>query len=700
MTAALVKAEVLDCAEPEAAARADMTSFGLPDMLDAIGFPALLYDPESLAIIDANQAAVDLYAFARSTFRTMTVLDIRPAGERARFLASAQNGSVSDEVATWRHRKANGAEFDVVTSQRSLTSGGRETVLVVVVDWSEMASLRRELQDTRFMFDAIIDALPTGVFLKDMRDDGRYVIYNATVSGIVDRDSRDVVGRTDLEAFGPQDAAAFTAQDRGVMDSGTQLVIEQEPVSRPNGQVRLIRTVKKPLPSLDGGKPRYLLGISEDVTERAESQARIAHMANHDFLTDLPNRLCFGERLGKLLERRPASRLITLFSLDLDYFKAVNDTYGHQAGDLLLKQVGARLQSCCRRSDMVARLGGDEFAILARTNGPQAAIELADRVRTSLETPFDLGMCVVEVGTSIGIAFARDGVDSEDVLMRHADSALYVAKSEGPGVAKIYEPSMAGIIETRLAMSEELRRALDDGQFEIEYQPQFSALNDDVIGFEALLRWKHPVRGRVSPADFIPTAERTGAIVPIGTWVLRQACMEAARWPSPVMIAVNLSAVQFKQQLGLVQSVKDALDESGLAPERLELEITESVMLTSSGANLSTLHRLRALGVRIAMDDFGTGYSSLSYLRSFPFDKIKLDRSFVSDLIDNPGSLAIVRAVTGLGEALAITTTAEGVETAEQMSILKSEGFSSLQGFLIGRPMAADAARRLADNRR
>lgn len=204
----------------------------------------------------------------------------------------------------------------------------------------------------------------------------------------------------------------------------------------------------------------------------------------------------------------------------------------------------------------------------------------------------------------------------------------------------------------------------------------------------------------MSPADFIPTADRTGAIVPIGTWILRQACMEAARWPSPVMIAVNLSAVQFKQQLGLVQSVKDALDESGLAPERLELEITESVMLTSSGANLSTLHRLRALGVRVAMDDFGTGYSSLSYLRSFPFDKIKLDRSFVSDLIDNPGSLAIVRAVTGLGEALAITTTAEGVETAEQMSILKSEGFSSLQGFLIGRPMAADAARRLADNRR
>ena len=258
---------------------------------------------------------------------------------------------------------------------------------------------------------------------------------------------------------------------------------------------------------------------------------------------------------------------------------------------------------------------------------------------------------------------------------------------------------MAGIIETRAAMSDELRRALEEEQFEIEYQPQFCALNDDVIGFEALLRWKHPVRGRVSPADFIPIAERTGTIVPIGNWVLRQACLEAARWASPLMVAVNLSAVQFKQQLGLVRSVKDALDESGLAPARLELEITESVMLASSGANLSTLHRLRALGVRIAMDDFGTGYSSLSYLRSFPFDKIKLDRSFVSDLSDNPGSLAIVRAVTGLGEALAITTTAEGVETTEQMSILKSEGFSSLQGFLIGRPMAADAARILAGPR-
>ena len=700
MVGAKAKVEVPQCVAPEARTFAGIENLRLEDMLDAIGLPALLYDAGNLDIIKANQAAVDLYGFPHQTFLTMTISDIRSAGERRRFIAHAQNGLEFEELAACRHRKADGVEFDVITSQRPLTSGERKIVLVVVIDWSEVANLRRNLQDTRFLLDAIIEALPTGVFLKDMNQDGRYVIYNSMVSEIVERGARDVVGRTDLEAFGSQDAAAFTAQDRGVMDSGCQLVIEQEPVTRPNGQVRLIRTVKKPLPSLDGSKPRYLLGISEDVTERAENQARIAHMATHDFLTDLPNRLCFGERLGKLLGQRSSPRLLTLFSLDLDYFKSVNDTFGHQAGNLLLKQVGARLQACCRRSDMVARLGGDEFAILAYTESSDAAIELADRVRTSLEVPFDLGMCVVQVGTSIGIAFAKDGIDNDDVLMRHADAALYVAKSEGPGVVKLYEPSMAGIIDTRIALSEELRCALDEDQFEIEYQPQFCATDDKVVGFEALLRWNHPVRGRVSPNDFIPTAERTGTIVPIGAWVLRHACMEAARWSSPLMVAVNLSAVQFKQQLGLVECVKKALDESGLAPERLELEITESVLLASSGANLSILHRLRALGVRIAMDDFGTGYSSLSYLRSFPFDKIKLDRSFVSDLSDNPGSLAIVRAVTGLGQALAISTTAEGVETAEQAALLKSEGFTSLQGFLIGRPMTVEGARTLADTRR
>lgn len=699
MVVAPAKVKLVEEIAPAPQARSSTKTLGLVDMLDAIGLPAWLYDALTLRIVEANQAAVDLYGFARSTFRMMTVLDVRPESERERFIAFMRDGSESDEMAVWRHRKANGAEFDVITSRRSLTLDEREIFLVVIIDSSEVANLRQNLQDTRFLFDAIIDALPTGVFLKDMTQDGRYVIYNSTVSEIVDRAPREVIGRTDAEAFGSQDAASFMAQDRGVMESGGQLVIEQEPVTRPNGQMRLIRTVKKPLPSLNGGKPRYLLGISEDVTERAENHARIAHMASHDFLTDLPNRLCFAERLGTLLRRQTSPLLVTLFFLDLDYFKAVNDTYGHQVGDLLLKQVGSRLQLCCQRSDMVARLGGDEFAILARIEGPDAALDMANCVRTSLEMPFDLGMCVVQVGTSIGIAFARDGAESEDVLMRHADSALYVAKSEGPGVAKIYDASMASIIETFVATSEELRRALDDGQFEIDYQPQFNAADNEVVGFEALLRWRHPVRGRVSPADFIPAAERNGTIVPIGNWILREACMEAARWPSPLMIAVNLSAVQFKQQLSLVRSVKDALDASGLAPERLELEITESVMLASSGANLSTLHHLRALGVHIAMDDFGTGYSSLSYLRSFPFDKIKLDRSFVSDLSDNPGSLAIVRAVTGLGKALAITTTAEGVETLEQAAILKSEGFSLLQGFLMGRPMAADAARTLAGTR-
>ncbi len=441
------------------------------------------------------------------------------------------------------------------------------------------------------------------------------------------------------------------------------------------------------MPTRDGWVETF-----EDITERREAEDKIAYMASHDGLTGLPNRAQFQEKLENALAKLDDDSPVAVLCLDLDRFKAVNDTLGHQHGDQLLKIAAERLRGALRESDCIARIGGDEFSVLQiAKDQPRAVTALARRLVEVMSAPIMIDDHQMQIGVSVGIALAPADGAKADQLLKNADLALYRAKAEGRGTYRFFEREMDARMQARHVLELDLRHAVSTCAFELHYQPIIDLGTNDVSGFEALLRWNDPTRGRITPAEFIPLAEETGLIIPLGEWVLREACRQAARWPDHVHIAVNLSAVQFKSA-NLVGTVVSALSSSGLAPNRLELEITKSVLLHDSDATLATLHQLRDLGVSISMDDFGTGYSSLSYLRKFPFDKIKIDQSFIRELADGGDSLAIVRAVTGLGSSLGIATVAEGVETPEQLKRLKAEGCTAVQGFYFGAARPAEEA--------
>ena len=439
--------------------------------------------------------------------------------------------------------------------------------------------------------------------------------------------------------------------------------------------------------SLDGA-PKYLLTVIEDVTERKQSERRIAHLAHHDALTGLANRVLFREQLEQSLKRvRSHGGRLALLYLDLDRFKGINDTLGHPVGDELLKDVAKRLRDCIGESDFVARLGGDEFAIVRDAfDTPDDVTALVTRILETMKAPYEIGGHHLVTEATIGVALAPDDAADPDELLKNADLARYRAKSDGRGTYRFFESSMDARMKSRRALEFDLREAIMCGGFELHYQPLVSFADGRVTGCEALLRWQHRSRGLISPSEFIPIAEETGLITPLGEWVLRTACLEAARWPEEVKIAVNVSPVQFNNA-GLVQSVIGALGASGLAPHRLELEITEAVLIRDDAAALGILHQLRALGVRIALDDFGTGYSSLSYLQRFPFDKIKIDRSFVSAIGDSDYSRNIVQAIVDIATTRQITTTAEGVETEEQSLALRGLGCTEMQGYLFSPPV-------------
>jgi diguanylate cyclase (GGDEF)-like protein len=472
-----------------------------------------------------------------------------------------------------------------------------------------------------------------------------------------------------------------------------------------NGRVHIIHHE----PTADGG---YVASF-EDVTERRQAEARIRHMAHHDALTGLPNRILFIERLEQTMARlrgesrledyRPApaakDRLIAVLFLDLDQFKDVNDTLGHAAGDELLRLVAVRIGLCIHTEDTLARLGGDEFAVLLESCAtPEQVVEVVQRVIGVVSKSFVLDGREAVVGTSVGITLCRQG-DADDTdparLLRQADMALYRVKAEGRGTYRFFQNGMHVVLHRRKEMERDLRRALADGGLDVHFQPMVTlAASPRIVGAEALARWHHPEYGMVPPSEFIPLAEGAGLIGELGVWVLHTACARAARWSGGPSVAVNLSPEQVRRP-GLVDLVTAVLAESRLPPSRLELEITEGVLLHDTAATLATLARLRALGVGISLDDFGTGYSSLNYLRRFPFNKLKVDRSFIADITTDPGAAAIVHAVVSLGRSLAIRVCAEGIETEAQLSLLRAIGCDEAQGYLFGRPGPPEAFERL-----
>ena len=444
---------------------------------------------------------------------------------------------------------------------------------------------------------------------------------------------------------------------------------------------RIVAVSQKPMQ--DGG----WVAVHEDITERRRAEAKIAHLARHDMLTNLPNRVLFREHLENAFDRIQPGRGFAVHCLDLDHFKTVNDTLGHPIGDELLKLVAVRLIEAVPETDFIARIGGDEFAVVqTNVSRPEQCSQLASRIVELVSRPYDIEGRHVAIGASIGIALApSDGVNP-DLLLKNADMALYLAKGDGRGTHRFFEREMDKRLQLRRALELDLRKAIANGEFEVYYQPILYLQTGKVSGFEALVRWNHPERGLIPPLDFIPLAEETGLILPLGEWVLRTACAHAVKWPQAIAVAVNLSAMQFKGR-NLVQLTLNALASSGLPASRLELEITESVLLQDETHVLSLLHQLREIGVRISMDDFGTGYSSLAYLRNFPFDKIKIDRSFVRDMLVRKDCQAIVRAVVGLARSLGITTIIEGIETKEQLAGAKADGCDEGQGYLFAKPM-------------
>jgi diguanylate cyclase (GGDEF)-like protein/PAS domain S-box-containing protein len=537
-----------------------------------------------------------------------------------------------------------------------------------------------KLQRQKLLLDAALTNMSQGLCMFDAG--GGIILFNDRYAQLTRMSAASLEGRTLLDVVRtrnlPVSPEAFVAE---VVEAMRQGNTNTRVIETADG--RMLRVIERPRP--EGGWVSTL----EDITEWQKAQAQIAHMARHDALTNLPNRTYFREKLEDALSRVGRGTQVAVFCLDLDRFKEVNDTLGHPVGDELLREVARRLRECVRDDDTAARLGGDEFAIVQVGRELKLAeiSALATRLIETISAPFTIHGHQVLIGATLGISVAPDDGADPDQLLKNADLALYRAKGDGRGNYRFFEAGMDARALARRTLELELRTALSRGEFELQYQPLLDIKTSNINCCEALLRWNHPQRGVVLPQEFIWLAEETGLIIPIGDWVLRRACTEAARWPEGVRIAVNVSPAQFKNR-NLVPTVEEALASAGLPADRLEIEITETVLLLEGDA-LATLHTLRGLGIHIAMDDFGTGCSSLSYLRSFPFDKIKIDRSFVSELAAGGESMAIVRAVTALGRSLGISTTAEGVETAEQLSLLRSEGCNEVQGFLFSPALPA-----------
>ena len=644
---------------------------------------ALESSAEGIVVVDAG-SRIALANSQLAEFLAVSPRVLQPGTPVAALAALIDAPSLSRAGGTGRSdEEARLADGRWLRVSRSATQDGG--FVAVLSDVTVLKAQEERLKATNLSLDAALENMSQGLCLYDA--DSRLTVVNRRFAEIYGIDAAAV--RPGL-AFNEVIRLKIAAGGHGAMEPDEFLRRRSEVLRRPETTVyeeavrgRTVAIVRHPM--ADGG----WVATYEDVTERRQAERQILFMARHDALTRLPNRMLFGERIDDALKRLGRSEGFAVLCLDLDRFKQVNDTLGHPAGDELLRQVAERLGACLREVDTVGRLGGDEFAVVqCGVTNEADTIALADRIIETISRPMDIDGRQVSVGVSVGIAVApRDGT-SRTKLLKSADAALYRAKGDGRGVWRCFEPEMDARMQARSALELDLQRALVEDQFEVFYQPLFDVARDRIGGFEALLRWRHPSRGMVSPVEFISVAEEMGLIVPLGEWVLARACAEACAWPDHIKVAVNVSPAQFRSSR-LLAATSEALAASGLQSSRLELEITESVLLSDGAATLEILHSLRQAGVRFALDDFGTGYSSLNYLLSFPFDKIKIDQSFIRDLTTRSEAAAIVRAVTQLATDLGMRITAEGVETRDQLERLRQDGCDEVQGYYFSRPVPA-----------
>jgi diguanylate cyclase (GGDEF)-like protein/PAS domain S-box-containing protein len=680
-----------DCTEQRKLSRqlASTKKF-LESVLDNVPVCVAARSIEDGRYIFANRAFERFSRFSRDAivgkradeiFSPQTAAAIEAADQAA---LNSPDGQFRNEFAVER-----GPEKRVLSSTRVIARNEKsqpEFLIALFDDITERKSLSFELENTKKFLELVVDNIPVSLIVENVSD-GRYLLANRSAEAILNRRREDATGLTAADIFNPKEAKLIIARDEAAIKK-RGLLTEEHPISTKDG-LRLFLTRRMTVLD-DAGEPQYLIKTHEDVTDRRQTESRMAHMAYHDGLTDLPNRAAFLQALAQMIEAcEGTDEEFAVLSLDLDGLKEVNDVFGHATGDKLLIEVARRIQSTAG-GGVVARLSGDEFGLIIDGKQPVAGMLLAEQLAEVLANEFQIDGKSVRTGVTTGISvFPHNGADAAS-LLANAGAALFRAKAKSRGSISIYEPEMDQQIRDRRVLHQDLSLAIKNGELSLHYQPQarsrHTVASSEIIGFEALARWLHPVRGFVPPSDFIPLAEESGLIVSMGEWILREACREAASWPLPLQIAVNLSPAQFMHG-DVVSLVHSILLETGLAPDRLELEITEGVLIEDFDRGLALLRRLKALGVRISMDDFGSGYSSLSYLQAFPFDKIKIDRTFVINLGRNPQSAAIVRSVIGLGHGLEMSIVAEGVETQEQLGFLADEGCDAIQGYFIGRPL-------------
>jgi diguanylate cyclase (GGDEF)-like protein/PAS domain S-box-containing protein len=632
-----------------------------------------------------NHAAEHVFKVSAVDMIGKRAQDLLPADEAALFEARDREVLNGRRLVTFEHdvETPSGNRRVIARKVPILSDSGEPQYLVTLSeDITERKRADEELCRTRAFLDTVINNMPVMVSVKDAAEH-RFVLANKATEQLFGVPQVEMFGKRLHDFFAREEADFLVARDCDVIAS-RQPVSFEHAIYLPDKGTRIFSASKIPIVDADG-TATYLLTLNEDITERRLAEERIAHMAHHDALTDLPNRAHFADFLGATFDRAARSGApFAVLSIDLDRFKEVNDLFGHSIGDELLREVAHRLRTAAN-GDYVARLGGDEFMLISR-DGPQPATAeaLAERLFAAFSDEIPIDGQPMRIGISIGVAvYPSAGADATTILA-HADAALYRAKSQGRNAVKFYEAAMDSRLRERRSLQHDLQLAIERGELSVHYQPQ-ATIARKIRGFEALVRWQHPRLGMVPPTAFIPIAEESGLIMSLGEWVLRSACSEAASWVEPLQVAVNFSPIQFRHG-DLPSLVHQVLLETGLAPSRLEIEITEGVLIDDFSRAVSILRRLKALGVRVAMDDFGTGYSSLSYLQSFPFDKIKIDKAFISNLDRNPQSAAIVRAVIGLGRGLDVPIVAEGVETDAQLAFLCQEGCDEVQGYLIGRP--------------